>query len=87
MKTKKEVQIIDSVEEFSYMILRVLNSTAFMKAGKIGKGVRIDNVLSNTEVSIDAVIFSGISGQLMLTKINGDIGITDLFLDLETQGY
>lgn len=84
---KKEVQIIDLVEQFIYRILIVPNSTAFMKARKIGKGVRIDHVLRNTEVSIDAVILSGITGQLVLAKINGYISITDLFLYLETQGY
>lgn len=49
---KKEVQIIDFVQEFSYMILIVHDSTVLMKAGKIGKGVRTDNVPSNTEVTL-----------------------------------
>lgn len=47
---KKEVQITDFIGEFAYVILRVPNSTAFMKAREIGKGVRIENVQSNTEV-------------------------------------
>lgn len=47
---KKDVQITDFIGEFAYVILRVPNSTAFMKAGEIRKQVRVENMQSNSEV-------------------------------------
>lgn len=47
---KKDVQITDLIGEFAYVILRVPNSTAFMKAGEIREQVRVENMQSNSEV-------------------------------------